>query len=71
MRLAASAIALTGLLALGACASNDDMADTGSTAPVAAAEAAPPPPPPPPAPEPAYTPPPPPPAPAATTGERG
>jgi len=73
MRVAASAIALVGLLALGACASNDDMADTGSTAPVAAAEQAPPPPPP--APEPAYTPPPPaPPAettPAPTTGERG
>ena len=74
MRAAVCAFALAGLMGLGACASNnDEMADTGTIAPVAAAEPAPPPPPP------AYTPPPPPepappPPPVETTtraGERG
>jgi hypothetical protein len=72
MRVAVCALALFGLTALGACASNnDEYADTGATMPVAAAEPAPPPPPaytPPPAPEPA------PPPPVETTtraGERG
>jgi hypothetical protein len=69
MRVAVCALALAGLTALGACASNNhDMADTGAYTPVAQAE---------PAPPPAYTPPPPPaytPPPVETTtraGERG
>ena len=68
MRVAASVIALVGAIGLTACASTNT-ADTGASAPIAAAEPAPPPPPaylPPP---PAYTPPPPP-APAYR-GERG
>lgn len=70
MRVAVCALALAGLSALGACAShNDQMADTGATAPAYTSEPAPPPAyTPPPAPEPA------PPPPAETTtraGERG
>ena len=73
MRFAASAIALACAMGLSACASNNDMADTGAPAPMASAEPAYAAPPPPPAyapPPPAYVPPAPPPAPAYT-GERG
>jgi hypothetical protein len=69
MRAAVSAIALAGLMGLGACASNnDEVADTGYVAPVAASEPAPPAYVPPPEPEPA---PPPPPAAETRAGERG